>query len=382
MQKKNYLIFYFTIFCLGGCYNDSTHENSQCLKIQANIEDARVASMNEWFESIEIARLETTSEAVFTKCNKAIYINDRFYILDEKRNGIFVFDKNGHYLKNSLAKSGSGPGEYYCIIDFDIDKQGNIEIFDASAYRIRKYDKEFNYISEWTLPTDLLPFEKFKILSPDLYAFYSDPTEKRAETIQIYSISKGKILKKLCSQSQKVNYLDSSQRNPFYSLNNQTYFTFPYPNNYISEINIEKLESNKVVEYDFGKYTFGIDKISQEVLEERDFILKNKNKYVFVMNKFENNEYYFAFTAFKDDMYIIKYNKQTKLQDIISWKFKDGGIIIPPMFIDDNFLYVITDPIFVKDLINLQLLDSNSKTKMELIQEDDNPVVLKYKLKH
>jgi hypothetical protein len=229
---------------------------------------------------------------------------------------------------------------------------------------------------------ELLPYTKFTILKQDLYAFYNPPSEDSPEMVRIYSTAEKSILKKLGKHARIIGKWDSTEPNPFYQWNGEYFFTCRYPNNELYKIDPETFELNKIVRYDFGKYTFTLDALYDTEAQNRNFIMNHRDKYVFVSNKYENREYYITFTFCKDDMYIIRYHKETGTQEIISWKFSDDGMLLPPIFIDNDFLYIITDHLSLLEVVNHQLLSSNAKEILNQLKEDDNPVIIKCKFQN
>jgi hypothetical protein len=364
------------------CQEKNTDKTvSEYLKINVNIEDVKIISATQWFSSVELIPLETNEKSLIGQWKKIIFHEGKFFILDRKQDVILVYNANGDYVSSSLSKKGHGPEEYMSILDFDISKETNtIEILDASSYKIKKYDTEFNYLNNWILPQNLLPFSYFKILPHDKYAFYYGPSEKDRESIRIFSANEKRVIKKLKPHPFFIEDIINTQGNPFYEFNNQLFFTYTYPNNESYKIELENWNIKKVVEYNFGKYTFTPDVMQSNRIG--DFFQNNRSRYVFITNKYENKKDYLVFTYFKDDMYIIKYDKQTKSQEAISWKFSDGGMLLPPAFIDNDFLYIITENQYLSEVINQQLLSKTAKKILNQIKEDDNPVMIRYKFQN
>jgi hypothetical protein len=62
---------------------------------------------------------------------------------------LIAFDRNGKGI-GAVGRLGQGVGEYLRITDFDVDKDGNIFLLDAtgSENRLFKFDSELNYV--WT----------------------------------------------------------------------------------------------------------------------------------------------------------------------------------------------------------------------------------------
>ena len=335
--------------------------------------------------------LEATEQSLLKSGEKISLYKGEYYILDN--HCILVFDETGKFMRSSKHMMGRGPGEYGCIVDFDIDTINDIiEILDASSYKIRKYDCNFVFRSELRFPE---PMSDFKILTPDLYAFYSMPhydpiliekgMEIREEALQIYSSSQNKVLKRLC-KLPSYNFL-IGQRYPFLSFNNnQTFFAHGLPNNNILyHIDSEKMDIDSVLEYNFGKYTFTSDDIplpTADITGGLRFMLNNSDKYAFVIDKFVNSRCYFAFVFFKKELLLISSDKKTKKHDIIVWnKLESGGsFFTSPTFVDNDYFYEIIAPEFLKNFPFNELFSPHSKVVVDNMTEDDNPALVKFKL--
>ena len=82
--------------------------------------------------------LETTGEVLLGRISKLLYRDGKFYVLDQKSGGVFVFDEKGKHL-TSILKKGEGPGEYIELMDMDVDKAGNVYVFDNARRNILCY---------------------------------------------------------------------------------------------------------------------------------------------------------------------------------------------------------------------------------------------------
>lgn len=101
----------------------------------------RIANRDFEIKDLEYIPLETTDACLLGDIHKVIYKNDKFYILDRKRNrGVYIFDKDGRYL-SSIQKQGEGPGEYIELMDMDVDEGENIYMADNAKMEIVKYRK-------------------------------------------------------------------------------------------------------------------------------------------------------------------------------------------------------------------------------------------------
>lgn len=82
--------------------------------------------------------LETTEASLIRNIDKILCSNHKIYIFDKDAMRIVCFDERGKYL-SSIDKVGQGPGEYLLPSDMDIDKYGNLYVYDFQSGNIVKY---------------------------------------------------------------------------------------------------------------------------------------------------------------------------------------------------------------------------------------------------
>ena len=80
-------------------------------------------------------------------------------------------------------------------------------------------------------------------------------------------------------------------------------------------------------------------------------------------------------------MYIFRENKENMHHEVILNKFKDGGLILPPIYIDEKYLYNAAEPTWVQAMLSKEMLILEHQESMLQFKEDDNPVIIKYKIK-
>ena len=378
------IIFVLFVFCIAFSCRKQTENSLDVIKIDVDMKASVKQPIETFFSAIEVVPLETTEESLLKKCGKVIFNNDKYYILDEGQHVIFVFDKHGHFIRSSKHKQGRGPGEYGTIMDFDFNPQtGYIEILDVSSYKIRRYDEDFNFINEFIYPKTMYNasfFSTFKAITSDLLVFYSSSGPVRdKDVLLLYSTSKNELIKRVEIQSIK-HRLGITQEYSFYMRDSALFFTNKYPNNDIYQILYNEEEIKRVVEFHFGEHTFCISDMSERSFENGNFIEMNNDRFAFPQAKYENDSSYFSIVYFKNELHLVTYNKKTKQTKVVPCKFSNGGMILPPKFVDNTYFYVIAEPDWIEMMIVKDLLDIQSQEIIETLKEDDNPVLLKYKL--
>ena len=163
-MMKNVLLA--IIICLTGCFADnSAFVINSAHKINVDFDiltKSKPRPNNDIFKTIRYIPLETRDDVLISGVDKILYSNSCFYILDS--NSIFIFDKNGKFI-NCISKVGNGPREYLGINCFDLDKDGNVYIYDNHSSKIIKYGRDENDYEEIKMKNY---FEEFAVVDRGL----------------------------------------------------------------------------------------------------------------------------------------------------------------------------------------------------------------------
>lgn len=98
------------------CFTMCTPKPQTSDAIFVDLDQPEEASLFNYFRSIELIPLETSSEVLIKGITKIIVHQDRYYALDKPLCLIFVFDKTGKFLFK-IGTKGQGAGEYSFIQD-------------------------------------------------------------------------------------------------------------------------------------------------------------------------------------------------------------------------------------------------------------------------
>lgn len=371
-----YLLF---IFCLCGCTHRHNAVDDDVICIAINPEKSKELDMKTTFSSIEVVPLESSAASLFGRCDKMFFFEEKYYILDKKEACIFIFAADGTFLGNSKDKQGSGPGEYYCIVDFDISKDKHIEVLDVLAYKIKKYDDEFNFLGEVDIPKELYPITSFKCLNNEMYAFYSPlSSNTESDKVRVYSFRENRIIDSVNGYITNA-YLKVGATQPysFYEFDGDVFFSFPYSNDKLYRIDGNEGYISEKIYYDFGDYSFPFRNINSHISVFEDIITGSK-KYVFPIYRGENKRFLFTFAMYQEKQYLLLYEKVSKQVHFYSCTFHDGKMLIPPAFIDNDFLYIVAEQGWLEFLIDRNLQVGDMENSLKDNQEEDNPVILRY----
>lgn len=181
-------IILFLIILLTGCRNrpnassmftqgqiDSLHLDSTQL-MHVDIQTAKEIDLNRFLkkqsfdfgsnvQDVQIIPLETTDESLVGNIYKIIVTDSMNYIFDNyKGGGIVIFDRNGKFIKR--ISPGRGPGELYRLYDIDYDKKNN-ELLAYQHPFLLFYTSKGEYTRQIKLPFGFYNFS----VTPDGYIF-------------------------------------------------------------------------------------------------------------------------------------------------------------------------------------------------------------------
>jgi hypothetical protein len=376
-------IFIINTFLIAtfSCTDEKSKENNTIFYL--NPDDAKEINISHWINQIALIPLETTTNSLLANCYKILEYDNHYYIHDFEQNAIFKFDIKGKFVFSTKHLIGRGPKEYASMVDFDINPfTGKLEILDALKKQIKILELDGNYNGTVTLPEELLPLSNFKILTEDIYIFYSKGGRKIKESILFYSMNQKKVLKRTGILPENINFLPTTTKVPFYELQDNIYFSYTFPSNNVYKVNKERLSIDKTQEINFGKYNFSFEELPTNEKKEyyRTFISNNTDSYAFILSRKENRASIFIHFYFRNKTYIAKINKQSGKTEINYNTTNSKGQLPPPHLINDNALYYVCEPGYLDYVLDKNLLTEESKFLLSKISINDNPVLIKYTL--
>lgn len=348
--------------------------------ILIDLEKVSILNFEEYFSKIEIIPLASNENSLIAICKKLIMNeNKESYILfDYKQGGIFCFDQKGNFEFNSLDKKGKGPEEYPVCYDFvhnTIDS--TYEFLDPMGI-IYVYDENMRFVKRITInnENELKAIQFFMPVNHDMYALYNFTDEK--EMLYFYSKSEEKIIKTI-SLPKIMNFVELNST-PFSKINDIIFFNSASISNAIYQINVETL-SLLPVRIDYGNQT-----LTEEI--GKDYNTKEKisnffgeNQYAFPIKITQNEKSYYILSSWHKKIYFSINDKKTKRTITGENRFSNGVSIPMVHFVTNDILYCISPALHINSAIDINCLTEESKIQLSQIQEDDNPVIVKYYLK-
>lgn len=361
------IIFKIILFSLlYACY--SGKNNSVLPGYVITIDNNRVFDepmpLNVLFDSVEVVLPDREANVLLGDL-KGVRYNDGFYYLFDQFNQIIKLDAKGKIEKN-FTSIGRGPYEYNYLHDVFINKKNEeVVLLVSYPYKLITIDREGNYVQEIKLPVKIGGYERIIKISDTVLLGGYESDKARIFYDMLYYFSKGEISSKKILHQRALdggivnNYwaIGTSEKGDVY-LGKSVYDT-------IRTISPEGEIISQPLNLDVG--------LNFRNMEYRyhynDWILVN----LWVNKKGEIGDY---------DFFVV-YNKHLKQGHV--WG-ADVGLIGQYLCADEENLFYILRPVSLPRL-HLDLSDSLGyknvirHIKDLNLQEDDNPVILRYHLK-
>lgn len=367
-----YQIFFILIIsCIYSCEESSIKD-----KDQFEIIDYKTILKNSIesniIDDVEYIPLETNENCLIGNISRLLYRNGNFYLFDFViSNTIHVFDRSGKFLYK-IDNIGKGPGEYVSISDFDVDKDGNIYVFDAGGKRrIIKYSN--NGASFKSIKPSKF-FLEFKLLNEDqLIAYLPFSSKGIVDGYGIINLNNGDYkniipFRELIDRDQHFH-----EYTHIFRSNNNIYFSPRYTNEIFKVLGDEVAKA-----YKFSSDVCPTEEYLKDLLGKKVRYIDNDKYILSISGIYEtNNTIEVSFKRRKHHKLFISKNSGRK---ILMEKLSNTTPI------SDYNIYGSTGHKFICSTSDVLISDDLSipqETKHKLLNRDSNsnPVLVLYKIK-
>lgn len=340
-------------------------------------------------DSVSFLQLESCDKALIGGITKIIYKDNSIYISDRlKTKSIKKFSADGKYI-GDIGKYGEAPGEYTEPTDFII-RDTLITVYDQFGCRLNYYNLGGKYLYSKKVPFLFLRFYQFP---NNEFIFHSlDADNQHLSSIVDYSIFETYsmfVINKRGFHRKKDYYSSIVSEFNFSEMNGRLYFHPPFSDD-IYEI---QADGNAKLRF---KFDFGKKKLPEKYLlsENWDSFLKESDNstYNFFPGEFlyTQNSLYFAYIN-QHDVHRCFYSLKRKSLVCSSLVKNDLYPIFPfanLIGVDHQSLISYVSP---SQIVRArEEYDRKEWTKMVgeksadlsmILQEEDNPIIVKYHLK-
>ena len=347
--------------------------------IQVVLDTSSTFELTDFVHEIEVIPLDNQITIFNAIPRKAVFYQERFYVLPYNDIEVSVFDRKGKFL-GRVGKVGKGPGELLRTEDFLIDPPSAISLLDPYG-KILIYDIEtFDHMKTIQLPGELVAVNSFtKVANGDFLLYTISHIEKH---LSFYSKSAGAISSKFVPNIDPRNQTFLAQINPFQQTPRQGLF-FNYVDKSIYVIYPNELTLKH--SFDFG---------APGIIDPSD-LSNSDNKFdAFKHFLLKENKIYIADFLDLDHMTVFLISYQGLIRTLVYSKTsgKSGflpykrDIYDPRDFVylagkDYNWIGCAVSKEAVLNNIPRDLLSRRSKDLIAGLDEGHNPILIRYHLK-
>jgi len=209
------------------------------------------------------------------KIKKVINHKNKFFVFDDKKSNILVFNANGVYL-NSIGDRGAGPEEYKRINDFDINKKEGV-IYILNNPFLLTYNMEGNFLNKKLL--EFYPVKMATMTNGNIA--FNLPTIDDDFCHLIIADKHGDFLSKTGCYPAFSGFVGNSRTGGVNSINDPTYYN--YTGSSVIYKVTDEFKLKPIFEFDLGSYMW---------LEE------DKNDVGGFRKKFKNNSVSFLYNSY------------------------------------------------------------------------------------
>ncbi len=385
-KKKIFSVLVLSLMFIS-CGNPVQKNSDDSTTASFDIEHPEKMSFYDIFERMDIIPLETSDNSLISghTMHQQI-VNDTLYILDRGRK-IHKFDaNNGKYL-GQFMKSGQGPDEYVYITYFTVHPDNKtITVAEPATSRLYTFDMA----SEKKIRTVRISYDNangrfaissFAPVNDSIYAVFSFIDSR----ILFYDVINGVRIGlqdiPLHENINKTKYVAPGV--VFNKINDKVILFISYLNT------IYEYQRGSFVPYiklDLGKYGKVHEYFSTTMPREKaiEYLFENDDKYVSFWSMPFSSKNSIVFTGLHNRKHpILMYDTKTG-EGKYAETLTEGIEIFPNIRQNGCYTYRLSQ---VKELLdenhltNEKVLDDNNLRILSELKTDDNPVLLRYKIK-
>lgn len=324
-----------------------------------------------------IIRLETTDECIIGKVSKISLFNDTIYVLD-KNQSLFMFNPEGKFI-SKIGNKGQGPGEYVEPTDYFVDNK--IYIWDNWQNKISIYNKNGKFLFD-----KIVPFMSFQIgkIDSDTFIFRAYNNYNlhipQLDDYCIWTTDTSFNIQKsgLFYPYDSKNFVFDDNGMDF--LDNYVTIYEKFSDSLFFVTNSSKLQCRYVLHFDGKRY---LDELKHKNHKEAIKFYNTNNDCIQIMHCTFNDKYvviqlFEGRSNIKTILYSSK-SKKTIQFDAVSFN-NEGGMFFMAQNSKfyNNYLVTCSDANYLTHQTQLSKYVGGDFSD---IKEDDNPILIFYKLK-
>lgn len=359
---------------------------------------AEASDLSSFVEKIELVPLETTDSSLLGGYRKVLYDKETdVYAIYDKYQVVHTFKGDGGFIASSANVQGDGPQEYRMALDmaFNPYRKG-IDLLNPYG-KVYTYSLDFDFISRQDLQPEFF-WSSLMAVGEECYLF-SIPSVWVDQEIALVDAASGR--QDAMTYEGTLSSNNTMDKTFFYRDGDDFFFVPQGINYYFYQVDVDRKELKPVMYLDFGdeeikesdlpgnatgdrngKEGTGPDRKRDRLLQgmtERAQYIRDHG-YIIPLIKFFNRRY--VYIHFADGL---RYGGNYVYDRERRCGYLQKGIppkSLPPCFgIDGRTLLAIVDPYRLDQTVSRDLMSAEEIRKLENLDDEDNPVIIKYYLK-
>lgn len=349
-----------------------------------------------FIEKIEIIPLETNDSSLVPRERQVLYDKKTdIYAIFTRDQTVFTFKGNGAYIGNSKKMQGQGPEEYGMVLDICFNPYlGGIDMLNPFG-TIYTYSPTFELLAKRKY-TPEFPIDHLMVFDSANYIF-THPFIWTDQELSFVDINAKQVV--TTQYEGTISTGNNMDHNYFQHVGEHFYFIPPGVNYYIYQIDPVEKKLVPAIYLDYGDAEVKenglpgratakrvsddkeLEAISRELLERGGYL--NTSEFLLPMIRFISEDYIYIYGAKGRGEFrrIFLYNRKKKESFLLTER---KPLLIPPCRgLVDNVLFLLFPPELdlLSQITDRRLMSPEEISKMESLNEEDNPVIVKYYLK-
>ena len=390
-------LFILTVIVVCACSQRNNNTSVADIEVIPVNLDSVTQDVSSFIEKIEIVPLETNDSSLIPGIDRVRYDKKTdIYALFTRDQEVFTFKGNGEYIANSKKMKGQGPEEYNFVLDICFNPYlGGIDMLNPYG-TIYTYSPTFELLTKRKY-TPEFPINRLMALDSASYIF-THPTIWMDQELSFVDINTQQVTMAKY-EGTILNDVGVGGSDCFRSIGGHFYYVPNAINYYVYQIDPVEKKLIPVMYFDFGDKEVKEDGIpgrgtgkrvsndnereavKAEIEERRKYI--RASEYLLPKIRYISEDYIYVYSG-KSMASLGKsffYNRKTKESFLLA---DEEPFWMPPAWgLVDNILFLLTvpEPDHISKLIDRKLMSPEEISKMEALDEEDNPVIVKYYLK-
>ena len=399
MMKKSLITLIASLFPVFGCQNidciviDSKSDSCKVLDLDP-VFDKYVFSIKDIVDTINVVALETTPSSILSNIDLIKMKEDYIIIKDSYQNGnISVFDNVGRFV--CRLPHGNGPGEINSVLSFDIDEHC---IYTLQREKVNKYSFYGDFIESYpVVEMHNMYFDGIKAIDGG-FLLSVRPYNSRMCKYEVLHVDNAFKKKNLFAFDH--HFVGYSGREDFMMLQNQIIF-FPTMSNTVYQFDGNTFKPLYMLKYPKHANTFETNPdcsggssnfISKHCIDNKFFpegrIFQSTT--VYFLPFLDGSKLYRVFLDSKSGKFRSGIFINNIKEDISVWILSNFRV---EYTFNDYLVQILPTEYYLHEtssfggnhleesVSQLQHISDEDKQKILNAKEDDNPLIIMYKLK-